>query len=338
MMTNGAQSIAKPLTVLLSSVGRRSQLVSCFRQAFEKLGVEGRIIGCDSNPTYAPAAYLVDQCHEVTRCNDPSFLEDVLSLAKAHNVSLIVPTIDPELPLYASAREMFRAEGIQVAISGPKTVQIAGDKVETNTWLNSHGIPTVCQASAQQVMADLERWPLPVIVKPRRGSASVGVMKITSHEMLQAVVSLNPELLIEECATGEEHTINVFVNALRQCVCTVPHRRIETRGGEVSKGVTAKNPALMQLAKTIVDALPDAFGALNIQCFLNEQGIVRVTEINARFGGGFPLANEAGATFPLWLLQEILGIPSPSEYDAWTDQLTMLRYDSSVFFKVGAHD
>lgn len=332
-MTSDAQSIAQPLTVLLSSVGRRSQLVSCFRQALATLGVEGRIIGCDSNPTYAPAAYLVDHCYKVPRCSERSFIDDVLSLARTHNVSLIVPTIDPELPLYASAREMFRAEGIQVAISGPKTVHIASDKVETNTWLNSHGIPTVRQACAQQTMKELERWPLPLIVKPRRGSASIGVMRITSHEMLQTVLDSNPELLVEECATGEEHTINVFVNARGHCVCTVPHRRIETRGGEVSKGVTTKNPALMQLARKIVDALPDAFGALNIQCFLNEQGVVKVTEINARFGGGFPLANEAGATFPLWLLQGILGVPSPSEFDAWTDQLTMLRYDSAVFFK-----
>jgi carbamoyl-phosphate synthase large subunit len=332
-MTNGPLSVAQPLTVLLSSVGRRSQLVACFRQAFEKLGIQGRVIGCDSNPAYAPAAYLVDKCYPVPRCSDRSFIGEVLSLAKAQKVSLIVPTIDPELPLYASARELFLSEGIQVAISGCKTVNIAGDKVETNSWLNSHGIPTVRQSSSQQVMKELQRWPLPLIVKPRRGSGSIGVMKIASYEMLQAILSSDPELLIEEYATGEEHTINVFVNAQRYCVCAVPHRRIETRGGEVSKGVTAKNPALMKLARTIVAALPDAFGALNIQCFLNELGVMRVTEINARFGGGFPLANEAGAVFPLWLLQETLGIPSPSEFEEWTDQLTMLRYDSAIFFK-----
>ena len=30
-------------------------------------------------------------------------------------------------------------------------------------------------------------------------------------------------------------------------------------------------------------------------------------EINARYGGGFPLALEAGADFPRWQLEELLG-------------------------------
>jgi carbamoyl-phosphate synthase large subunit len=330
MKKNNTNSL---LTVLISSIGRRSQLVSCFRRAFEQLGVHGRIIGVDSNPAYAPAAYLADDCIQVPPCTDPSFAGRVLSIAQQHSVSIVIPTIDTELPVYAASREQFRSRGIEVAVSGSGTIRIAADKAATNAWLNSHGISTVRQFNAQTVLSKIERWPLPVIVKPRCGSASIGVMKIASREMLKAALHSDVGLLVEEFAAGQEHTINIFVDVHHRAVCAVPHRRIETRGGEVSKGVTVKNAALIELGKRIGRSLPDAFGALNVQCFVDEAGTMRVTEINARFGGGFPLAHEAGAVFPLWLLQPLVGLDNPATFDCWTDGLTMLRYDSAAFLK-----
>jgi carbamoyl-phosphate synthase large subunit len=110
----------------------------------------------------------------------------------------------------------------------------------------------------------------------------------------------------------------------------VPHQRIETRGGEVSKGVTRKDSNLIDLAGSIAEKLPGARGALNVQCFLDSSGEIKVIELNARFGGGFPLANRAGAKFPRWMLESLLGIPSTTTSE-WQDNLLMLRYDAAVF-------
>ena len=54
-------------------------------------------------------------------------------------------------------------------------------------------------------------------------------------------------------------------------------------------------------------------------------------EINARFGGGFPLSLEAGADFPRWMLEELLGLPSTASRDRWRPGMVMLRYDAAVF-------
>ena len=54
-------------------------------------------------------------------------------------------------------------------------------------------------------------------------------------------------------------------------------------------------------------------------------------EINTRYGGGYPLSWEAGARYPLWTLQELLGLPSTAAPDQWRDGLAMLRYDDAVF-------
>jgi carbamoyl-phosphate synthase large subunit len=56
----------------------------------------------------------------------------------------------------------------------------------------------------------------------------------------------------------------------------------------------------------------------------------KVFEINARFGGGFPLAHAAGAPFTRWLIAEAAGL-SEAPHDEWQEGTTMLRYDEAVF-------
>jgi carbamoyl-phosphate synthase large subunit len=318
--------------VLISSIGRRSQLIDCFRRTFKLLGVEGRVLGIDVDPKMAPAARLADDCFIVPRCTDAAFIGEVLSICREHRVQLVVPTIDTELPAYAAHRLMFAQHGVDVAISSLETVQIACDKACTHSFLTSHSFPAVRQATANEAFQHREQWPFPLIVKPRRGSASIGVKKVESEVELQASAQEKlDDLIVQECAQGFECTVNVFVDRNGRCTCAVPHRRFEVRGGEVSKATTVREPRVISIARSVAEALPGAFGPLNIQCFVSDKRVV-VTEINARFGGGYPLAFEAGANFPLWLLASNLGSDLPLWFDEWKDNLTMLRFDAAVYF------
>jgi carbamoyl-phosphate synthase large subunit len=324
-----AKSNAEKATVLISSVGRRSQLVEGFRQALSALGVAGRVLGIDRNPETAPAAYLVDKCFPVPACCAPGFIDEVLAIAVAEDVRLIVPTIDTELAVYAASRQRFAEQGISVAVSDMETIDLACDKIRTHRWLLENGFPTPRQAGVEEVLLHPEAWTFPLILKPRSGSASLGISMVQSLQGLHEAAAGSAGKIVEEIAGGDEYTVNVFVQNGR-CVCAVPHRRLETRAGEVSKGVTVRDERLIGLATRIAEALPGARGALNIQCFAEPDGAVKVIEINARFGGGFPLADRAGARFPLWLLESALDRPH-EEAAEWEDGLVMLRYDTAVF-------
>jgi carbamoyl-phosphate synthase large subunit len=318
-------------TLLISSIGRRTQLTECFQQALEGLGLEGRILGADASPEFAPAAYLTDETFSVPRCSDHEFIPAMLALCRSEEVKLLIPTIDPELPLYASHRRAFEDIGTMVAVSAPETVDIAGDKSETNRWMAERGFPTLLQASPEGVMANAASWKFPLILKPRRGSASAGVQKVLSLAQLERASGGEQTMLVEEFARGEEHTINVYVNRSGKCLCAIPHQRVAVRAGEVSTGMTRKHAGMINLARRIAEGLPGAYGALNIQCFLSEESGIQVTEVNARFGGGYPLAYRAGADFPTWLLREALGQSVEERFEAWQDRLLMLRHDTAIF-------
>jgi len=322
------------LNVLLSSAGRRVERIGCFRESLKDLGIDGRVLAADCS-FLAPAMHLADKAHIVPRCHDYSFIPAMLDLARSENIHLIVPNLDDELPILAAARGEFQAQGTYVAVSSEEVVQIAGDKALTHSWLEANRFPTVRQAAPAEVLADPTRWEFPLIAKPRCGSGSVGVRLISCAAELQWMTKTTSGFIVQERACGTEYTVNVYVNRQGACVCAVPHARIEVRAGEVSKGVTAKHHGMMTLATAIAEALPGARGPLNIQCFLSGEDI-RIIEINPRFGGGYPLAHRAGASFTRWMIQELVGIPVNGPVDDWQDHFTMIRYNEALFLPSSA--
>ena len=334
-------SSGRPFTVLVSSAGRRVELVRGFRAALGDLGLDGRVLAADRS-WWSSAAHLADEGLRVPSCDDPAFVPAVLDLCEKHAVDLVVPTIDPELPVYAAARDRFAAAGVTVAVPEPDTVAIAADKVRTHAWLTGHGFPTVRQAGPEAVRTDPAAWPFPLVVKPRFGSAAVGVAVVDDLVTFDAAVAgAGGEVVVQSRAAGREHTVDLLVDRAGRCVSAVPRRRVEVRAGEVAKAVTVRQPALEDLARAVAGALPGAYGPLTVQAFVDGDGPaadLAVIEVNARFGGGFPLAREAGADHPRWLVEEVAGLPSTARADAWRPGLVMLRYDAAVFVDAPADE
>jgi len=318
------------MNILISSAGRRVALLECFRQSLAELGIRGRVIAIDTT-RYSPAGQLADAYHIVPKCTDAYFVAEVLRICEQEEVGLIVPTIDAELPSYANSLAEFSCHSIRVCISAPETISLCGDKCLSHLWLASHDFPVPRQSTPEWVLQNREQWQLPLIMKPRTGSGSVGFRVVASFAELEAICSNIDYLIVEELVSGAEHTVNVFVDRDSRCLCAVPHLRMEIRGGEVSKALTVKDTRLISLTCHIAETLPGAHGALNIQCFLTPSGEIRIIEINPRFGGGYPLAHRAGAHMTTWLLQEAIGLKPYGPFDQWQDKLLMLRYDQGVF-------
>src|SRR5713101_2458020 len=154
-------------SILISSVGRRSQLIGCVRQSVRALNLTGSVLGVDCSRT-APGAYLVDRFFEVPRCDNSEFLPRLLTICKENGVTLLIPTIDTELGFYAAHRKDFAEIGTTVAISSPETVEICADKVATHRWLMENGLPTVRQTTPESFVLDGRGWTFPLAVKPRR--------------------------------------------------------------------------------------------------------------------------------------------------------------------------
>lgn len=317
------------LTIVISSAGRRAGLIECFREDARQLGIGLRVVATDLRPQLSAACQLADRCYAVPRCTDSDFLPALLEICRMEKAALLIPTIDPELPVLSAARQAFATAGTRVVISAPSVVGMARDKVLTARTLAKAGISTPRTLLWEEFVKNPSQLREPVIAKPINGSSSVGIIRPRhAGELLKMVAGTG--YLVQELWDGTEYTVNVFFDACERLCSVVPHRRLEVRAGEVSKGVTQRMPQLETAAGKLAKVLHGAAGPLCFQAIVTAEGDYCVFEINARFGGGYPLAHRAGAKFSLWLLEEAAGCPSTAG-DQWRAGVTMLRYDRAVF-------
>lgn len=332
-MTLQAARPQNEIQLLFSCVGRRVELLQAFRRAAERLGLKLRLIGADQTAT-APGLWCVDEAVLVPPIQDAGYVPALLEIVRRTQAAALIPTIDSDLPVLAAHLAEFLAANCQPLIAEPEVIRVCRDKLETFLFLSRAGIDTPFTCLPDEALQSADR-KFPLFLKPRFGSASVGVRKIEDQYDLEYFARKVQDPIVQEFVPGVEHTIDVYVGLNGAPRCAVPRRRIEVRSGEVSKGVVVKDAEIMAAAKRVVEALGASLrGLVTLQCMVTPERRIRFIEINPRFGGGAPLGIAAGADYPSWLLQELLGRPVQIAFDGFTAGLAMLRYDWSVFAPV----
>lgn len=319
----------RDVNVLLTSAGRRVALLRAFRGAQRALGLTGsKVVATDLTPL-SSAFQDADAAELVPRVTAPDYVDRLVEVCERHRIGLIVPLIDPELPVLAAARERLEAIGAVPVASGPETAAVSDSKRVAAAFFERIGLRTPRVIDPEAALSGYE--PFPLFLKPENGSSSIGTRPIQNKEELAHWWPRTSRPLLLELVTGVEYTVDVYVGLDGTPRCAVPRRRLETRAGEVSKGITVADDRVMAAALKAAAALPDSRGVLTFQCMVGEGGEPSFFELNARFGGGAPLSIAAGADFPRWLLEERLGrapaIPTP----AFKHHFAMLRFDDAVF-------
>jgi carbamoyl-phosphate synthase large subunit len=100
---------------------------------------------------------------------------------------------------------------------------------------------------------------------------------------------------------------------------------IESKGGESIKGRTIADPALIELGRDVAEALR-IVGPATIQCYRDELGNHELTDVNARFGGAFPLPVAAGGEYPQLALALARGEQPEPRIGEFREGVLMTRF------------
>lgn len=311
--------------VLILSAGRRVELVQAFQQAVEVHFADAKVFTTDLRPELAAACQISALSFTAPRVTAPEYIDYLFELCVQENIGLVVPTIDTELHLLAIHQKRFSAEGIHIVISSEELIAVCRDKRKTaETYANLD--------IQQPAIYDKNQLNFPCFCKPYDGSSSIGALALHTADMLTQELLDNDKNMFMELVGKDysEYTVDAYYDRKGRLRCLVPRERIEVRAGEVSKGVTRKNYVYDYLLKRL-KALRGARGCITVQVFANpDNESIKALEINPRFGGGFPLAHAAGANYPDWLIREYLLDETVGFYDAWENNLLMLRFDAKV--------
>src|SRR4029079_14409668 len=108
-----------------------------------------------------------------------------------------------------------------------------------------------------------------------------------------------------------------------------PAKRTEAKGGESIKGMTIRDERLIDVARDVAEKLK-LVGPANIRCFREADGTHYVTDINPRFGGGFPLPLAAGGRSPELALALARGERPEPRLGDFREGIVMTRFFSDL--------
>lgn len=309
------------MNILFTCAGRRTYLLKYFK---EQLGNEGKIIGADMQLT-APALSAADERVLVPAVYDEHYVDALLEICELHHVDVLISLNDLELPILAGKKSLFADIGVQVIVSSPDVIDICFDKLKTSQYVEKLGLkspktyPNLAQAQEAIESGELQ---FPVVIKPRWGSASIGIEFVDNAEDLEIVyklirrkirrgilgeVSQHDEdfILIQESITGKEYGLDIINDLDGNNVAVTVKQKLAMRAGETDKATTVDNEELKHIGEVLGSNLRHIG---NMDCdILEMDGKYYVLELNPRFGGGFPFSYEAGVNLPKAIIHWVKG-------------------------------
>lgn len=313
--------------ILILSCGTRNKVV----QGFKKLKYVDKVICTDSSP-YAPALYEGDIGIIVPRITEENYLDIILSICSEYHIDGLLSLIDPELSIIAENKDEFLKINCVPMISDQRAINNCFDKNSFAKVLKEHNLTTIPSCSTvKRAKIGLNSGELqyPLMLKPAKGSASIGLNKIHNLAELQKFDNVEKELIIQEWIEFQEYGVDCYIDLLTgKLVDIFIKQKLKMRAGETDKAISIHNSLIKETIINFLENYPYQFyGVIDFDVFCNDE-ICLVSEVNPRFGGGYPHAHAAGLDYPKYFLNNLNNIPNqPFDDYSYEEGIIMMKYN-----------
>ena len=320
------------MNILILSAGTRNKIVQYFRKVFAG---KGNVIATDMS-NLAPALYDADKYYIVPKMTAPNYLDVILDICKKEKITGVLSLIDPELSLLAANIRKFEDIGTKVIGSSYELCEMALDKFQMYNWLTEHNYKCAKSYMDKEVFfADVEagRISYPVFVKPARGSASIAISKVYDKETVELLFAHDEGLMIQEFLDGQEIGADVYIDMVsKEIVSIFTKKKIKMRAGETDKAVSFKDEKLFTLIEKFVSEA-GYIGQIDIDIF-EINGEYYISEVNPRFGGGYPHAYESGCDHMTLIAENLAGRVNNANIGNFDNGIYMMKYNEVCIKKL----
>ncbi|UJF15266.1 ATP-grasp domain-containing protein [Jeotgalibaca sp. MA1X17-3] len=321
----------KPMNILILSCGSRNKIVQYFKK---ELGGSGQVMATDSSEL-APAIYEADKYFIVPKINEKDYLDIILEICKENNIKGVLSLIDPELSLLSKNRDAFLAIGTTPIVSDHELVEMCFDKYNFYEFLIKNNIKTIRSYIDKEVFyqdVELGDMEYPVFVKPVRGSASVNISKVNTKEEIELLFEQFDNLMIQEFMDGIEIGADTYIDMItKETVSIFAKEKIKMRAGETDKSVSIKDEVLFDLIKKFVE-VTGFIGIIDIDIFKKDDEYY-ISEVNPRFGGGYPHGYECGVNVPNMIINNLDNKVNEDVIGNYENNIYMMKFNEVKIFK-----
>lgn len=238
----------------------------------------------------------------------------------------------------------------QMVIPGFQEYNIAADKLKTMQYCMKHNIncPATINPEVEDVDTFILEYGFPLILKPRVGVGSVGVLKVENRSHYDAVYTGHHQrhgpLLLQEYVQSDvvQYQAVCFCDgkaSLKGCVVVTKNRYYPVKGGTGTCTMTINNEAITSMAEKLLKGI-GWVGAADIDILydLKDQQY-KVVEINPRVPSNIKLAFRSGVDFAAMYIQSAVAgtFPEVRSYkenvilrNILTETLWYLHADSNL--------
>lgn len=309
--------------ILILAAGTRNKIIQYFRKE-----IDCNVIATDANDL-APAIYEANKYYIVPPITDPCYIDTVLDICKKESINGALSLIDPELSLLAYNSDRFNRIGTSIIGSSYELCEMSMNKMNMYCWLNEHGYS--CARSWQDKKkffqaANNGEINYPVFVKPYRGSASINISVAHDKETIDFLFSHQKDLMIQEYLKGQEIGADVYIDMISgQVISIFTKKKIVMRAGETDKSISFKDNKLFAFIEKFVKECGYR-GQIDIDIF-DVGGKYYISEVNPRFGGGYPHAYESGCNHMRYILNNLKGIINTPQIGYYKENIIMMKYN-----------
>lgn len=309
------------MNILILSAGTRNKVVQYFKKT---LAGKGNVIATDMSDI-APAVYEADKFYKVPRMTEDGYIDIIFDICKKENIFAVLSLIDPELSLLAENEEKFAELGVKVVGSSYELCEMSLDKYRMYQWLAEHGYK--CARS----FMDFDEFKksgivYPVFVKPARGSASISIAKAKDEKTARFLFEQNDGMMVQEYLKGQEIGADVYIDMISgEVVSIFTKKKLVMRAGETDKAVSFKDEKLFSLIEKFVKEAGYT-GQIDIDIF-DVDGEYYISEVNPRFGGGYPHAYECGCNHMDLIVNNLEGKANKKSIGAYNEDIYMMKYN-----------
>ncbi|WP_035695029.1 ATP-grasp domain-containing protein [Flavobacterium soli] len=301
------------MNILFTCAGRRNYLINYFKEALNK---SGKVFASDMQLS-APAMVDADQAFLVSSIYDQNYINEIVEIIRNNNVSAVISLNDLELPILSENKKVIEDAGAKLIVSNMEVIDVAFDKVLTANFLNKIGLNTPKTFTNLEVvleMIDQNEIKFPLVVKPRWGSASIGIdfpkdkeelelsFKLQHKRLRETILSnvseqdIENAILIQEKMNGNEFGMDILNDFEGNYIGSFVRQKLSMRAGETDKAISIIDMRFEIIGKQISENLKH-IGNLDCDIFVVDNDLY-VLELNPRFGGGYPFSHEAGVNTP----------------------------------------
>lgn len=310
--------MSQQINILFLGGAKRVSLAECLISAGKQLGKTVHIFSYELDK-YVPVA-SIGKIIIGLKWSDTAIFSHLEQTISENNIHIVLPFVDGATVVTARLKNQLK--DVFIPVSPEQTCDIMFDKVKANEWFLENHIPVPAY--------DEE---LPAIAKPRKGSASQGLVIMKTAQDLNGFKANYKEedFLIQRYITADEYTVDAYVSKEGQALSIVPRKRMEVTSGEVTKSITIRDKEVIELSKDIISKIRFE-GPITLQFLRDKQTQqLYMMEINPRFGGGVVTSIKAGADACYMLLNEYLG-NTVKEITNWEENLIMTRAFREFFY------